>query len=74
MAAKRKELRDLRTKDLDEVRQLLVERRRELMELRFSHATGSLENSARLPQLKREVAQILTVINERRQPAVAAAE
>ena len=39
--------------------------RQELFNLRFQHATGALENSARVRQAKREIARILTVQHER---------
>jgi len=39
--------------------------RRELFGLRFQHATGELENTARLRQAKRDVARALTVIRQR---------
>jgi large subunit ribosomal protein L29 len=39
--------------------------RRELFGLRFQHATGELENTARLRLAKREVARALTVVRER---------
>ena len=47
----------------------LVERIRqaadEQFSLRFQHATGELENTARLGALKRDVARLLTVAKER---------
>ena len=33
--------------------------------LRFQHATGELENTARLKLTKRDLARALTVLNER---------
>ena len=39
--------------------------RKELFNLRFQHATGQLENTARLGQAKRELARGLTVANVR---------
>jgi large subunit ribosomal protein L29 len=39
--------------------------RQELFNLRFQHATGQLENTARLGQAKRELARGLTAANER---------
>ena len=47
----------------------LVERlkqaREEAFNLRFRHATGELENTARLGQAKRDVARLVTVARER---------
>ena len=56
------ELRDLRDAELD-VR--LNNSRKELFNLRFQHATGALENAARVRQVKRDIARILTVQRER---------
>jgi large subunit ribosomal protein L29 len=47
----------------------LVERlraaRQEAFNLRFQHATGELENTARIGASKRDVARLLTVARER---------
>jgi large subunit ribosomal protein L29 len=40
--------------------------RNEVFNLRFQHATGQLENTARLGQAKRDLARALTVARERR--------
>jgi large subunit ribosomal protein L29 len=56
------ELRELTDEDLEH---RLAERRQELFNLRFQSVTGALENSARLKLTKREIARILTVVNER---------
>jgi large subunit ribosomal protein L29 len=48
---------------------LLVEKvgdtRQELFNLRFQHATGQLENTAGLGHVKRDLARLLTVAQER---------
>jgi large subunit ribosomal protein L29 len=49
----------------------LAETKQELFNLRFQLATGALENTARLRQLKKDVARILTELRERE---IAAAE
>ena len=49
----------------EELEHQLAEGRRELFNLRFQSVTGALENSARLKLAKREIARILTVVNER---------
>jgi large subunit ribosomal protein L29 len=58
-----RELRDVREAELD-VR--LNDARKELFNLRFQHATGALENAARVRQVKRDIARILTIQNERK--------
>jgi large subunit ribosomal protein L29 len=43
----------------------LAETKQELFNLRFQHVTGQLDNYARLPALKREVARINTELRAR---------
>jgi len=47
----------------------LLEKERELNEelfnLRFQHATGQLENVMRVPQIKRDIARVKTVLVEK---------
>ena len=48
-----------------ELVEFIGERRQELFNLRFQHATGQLENTARLRDAKRELARGLTVAHAR---------
>ena len=48
-----------------ELVEFIGERRQELFNLRFQHATGQLENTARLRDAKRELARGLTIANAR---------
>jgi large subunit ribosomal protein L29 len=43
----------------------LIDAKQESFNLRFRHATGELENTARLSQAKRDVARLLTVARAR---------
>lgn len=43
----------------------LKDAREEEFNLRFRHATGELENTARLAQTRRDVARLLTIARER---------
>jgi large subunit ribosomal protein L29 len=52
----------------------LTEARAELFNLRFQNATGRLENSARLRDLRKEVARIHTLLREREIEAAESAE
>ena len=45
----------------DEVAHKLEEGQRELFNLRFQHATGALENTARLTLVKKQIARLLTL-------------
>ena len=59
---KARELTELDEKGLlDHIRT----QRRELFGLRFSHATGELENTAGLRNAKRELARALTIARQR---------
>ncbi len=49
----------------------LAESKRELFNLRFQHATGQLENSARMGQVRKQIARYRTEIRTRE---IAAAE
>jgi large subunit ribosomal protein L29 len=57
-----KEIRDMNSKDiLNEITNL----KRELFDLRFQQATGQLTNSTRISTLKRTIARMKTILNER---------
>jgi len=60
---------DLRRKTEDELKTELTELQKESFNLRFQRASGQLENSARVRQVRRGIAQIVTVLNERAKTA-----
>ena len=41
--------------------------RRELFNLRFQHATGQLENTGQLKEVRKNIARLLTVLTQKRQ-------
>jgi large subunit ribosomal protein L29 len=49
----------------DELVAKLIEAKQEAFNLRFRHATGELENTARLGMAKRDIARLLTVARDR---------
>ena len=49
----------------DELVERIKETREEQFALRLQHATGELENTARVTQVRRDVARMLTVAKER---------
>jgi large subunit ribosomal protein L29 len=59
---KASEARDL---DNNELAKRLVELRKEVFGLRFSNATGELDNTAGLSRARRDLARALTVARER---------
>jgi large subunit ribosomal protein L29 len=64
-------IKDLRDLNLDELDQKLVESKHELFNLRFQMATGKQDNSARLGQVRKDIARVATLLRERE---IAAAE
>ncbi|MGH9303158.1 MAG: 50S ribosomal protein L29 [Acidimicrobiales bacterium] len=56
---------DLRQFDDDELDNRLATARKELFNLRFQAATGRLTNSARVGQVRKEIARTLTVRRDR---------
>jgi len=62
MASKTTELRELNDTELEH---RLGEAKEELFNLRFQNATGQLDNVARIPQVRRDVARIETLLRER---------
>ena len=56
---------DLSMLDGDELTARLGDSRRELFNLRFQLATGQLDNPARIGQVRRDVARMLTVLRGR---------
>jgi large subunit ribosomal protein L29 len=68
MAKVSAELRDL---DDIELETRLAETKAEMFNLRFANVTGQLDNSARLGQVRRDIARIKTLLRERE---IAAAE
>jgi large subunit ribosomal protein L29 len=59
---KAKEFRLLSEGELIEKERTL---REELFNLRFQHATGQLENVMRIPQVKREIGRLKTILREK---------
>ena len=50
---------------VDELERRVAETRRELFNLRFQHATGQLENTGQLQEVRRNIARLLTVLNQK---------
>ncbi|MBO1910544.1 MULTISPECIES: 50S ribosomal protein L29 [Sporosarcina] len=59
---KAKEIRDLTTAEIEQQVKSLKE---ELFNLRFQLATGQLENTARIGQVRKSIARMKTVIRQR---------
>jgi large subunit ribosomal protein L29 len=57
--------KDIRELSADERLKRLRDLKQESMNLRLQRAAGTLENSARFKQVRREIAQILTITTEK---------
>ena len=57
---------ELNTKTPDELTDQLAGLKKEQFNLRFQKATGQLENTARVRQVRRDIARIQTVITAKR--------
>jgi large subunit ribosomal protein L29 len=55
------EIRDLK---IEEIETKLADARHELMNLRFQQVSGQLTDSSRLRVLRRDIARMITIINE----------
>ena len=60
---------DLRQKSDDELKDELQKLKREQLNLRFQRASGQLEATSRVGEVRRDIARIQTVMTERRQVA-----
>ena len=64
---------DLRAKTSDQLQDQLLQLKKEQFNLRFQKATGQLESTARVRDVRRDIARILTVLDERAAEAAKAA-
>lgn len=62
---------ELKTKTPDQLREQLVALKKEAFNLRFQQATGQLENTARMRNVRRNAARIKTVLNQKAAAAAA---
>jgi large subunit ribosomal protein L29 len=59
---KARELKDLSAAELRQKEQDFTT---ELFNLKFQHATGQLENTERLPQVRKDLARVKTILREK---------
>ena len=57
--------KELRIKPEEELNQLLSESQKKLRELRFNLASGKVKNVRTIRVLKKDIARILTILNEK---------
>ena len=63
---------DVRAKSDDQLKELVLELRREQFNLRFQRATGQQEGIGRIREARREIARAKTVMGERTRAAAKA--
>ena len=56
---------DVRAKTPDEIKTDLLNLKKEQFNLRFQRASGQLENTARVRQIRRDIARMKTVLGQR---------
>lgn len=62
----------LRTKTADELETMLLDLCKERFNLRFQRATGQQEGTARIKDVRRQIARVKTIMTERRRAGAAA--
>ena len=57
-------VKELKTKSVEELTNELVSAKKELFNLRFQNATNQLDNTARITEVRKNIARIQTVITQ----------
>ena len=63
---------DIRSKTPDELTDQLVSLKKEQFNLRFQRATGQLEKTARIKEVRRDIARVKTIAAQKRAAATKA--
>ena len=64
---------DVRAKSDDELKEQLLDLRKEAFNLRFQSVSGQLENTARVRHVRRDIGRTKTILNARRRAQAPAA-
>ncbi|MFW0862513.1 MAG: 50S ribosomal protein L29 [Candidatus Komeilibacteria bacterium] len=59
-------MKDLRKKDIKELQKMLATKREQVRDMRFSVSNKQLKNIRDIRKTRKEIAQIITVLNELR--------
>jgi large subunit ribosomal protein L29 len=62
---------EFRDMTLDQLDDQLVKLKKEQFNMRFQRASGQLENTARVRQIRRDIARVMTVARQKRSGAKA---
>jgi large subunit ribosomal protein L29 len=57
--------KDVRERSDDELRKALGDLEEQLFKLRFQKSTGQIENPIKIREVRKDIARVLTVINQR---------
>ena len=63
----RARLEDIQAKNADQLKDELVKLKKEQFNLRFQAATGQLEKTARVSEVRRDIARVKTLMREKAQ-------
>ncbi len=64
-----KYVEELKAKSLADLKQALIDAKKELFNLRFQNATNQLDNTSRIKEVRKNIARIQTVITEKAKEA-----
>ncbi|MBQ9080531.1 MAG: 50S ribosomal protein L29 [Clostridia bacterium] len=59
-------INEIRELSVDELNAKLKELKTELFNLRFQLAINQLENTNRIPEVKRDIARVMTILSEKK--------
>jgi large subunit ribosomal protein L29 len=59
---------DIRTMTVDQIDDEVLKLKKEQFNLRFQRATGQLENTSRVREVRRDIARLKTVARQKRAP------
>ena len=59
---------DIRQMTIDQIDDEVLKLKKEQFNLRFQRATGQLENTARVREVRRDIARLKTVAHQKRAP------
>ena len=59
---------DIRAMTLDQINDEVLKLKKEQFNLRFQRATGQLENTARVREVRRDIARLKTIARQKRAP------
>jgi large subunit ribosomal protein L29 len=57
--------KDIRERSDDELRKTLGDLEEQLFKLRFQKSTGQIENPIKIREVRKDIARVLTVMNQR---------